>query len=104
VFLHYQMTYKVTLILINNSTDQKFVCKIREITVYVSIDFSGVSLSESNLHYVLKYNYFCTTNQTGPIVQWIEFQIPVLTIWVRIPMGSQINTDYQRIKNVLNHF
>ena len=24
----------------------------------------------------------------GPIVQWIEFQIPVLTIWVRIPIGS----------------
>lgn len=33
------------------------------------------------------FYYFCSA--FGPIVQWIEFQIPVLTIWVRIPMGSQ---------------
>jgi hypothetical protein len=26
----------------------------------------------------------------GPIVQRTEYQIPVLTIWVRIPVGSQI--------------
>ncbi len=25
----------------------------------------------------------------GPVVQWIEYQIPVLTIWVRFPSGSQ---------------
>src|SRR5690606_6612694 len=30
----------------------------------------------------------CWLKYTGPIVQWIEFQIPVLKIWVRIPMGS----------------
>jgi hypothetical protein len=28
---------------------------------------------------------------SGPLVQWIEFQIPVLTIWVRIPWESQKN-------------
>lgn len=25
----------------------------------------------------------------GPVVQWIEYKIPVLTIWVRIPSGSR---------------
>src|SRR5690606_40495558 len=30
-----------------------------------------------------------------PIVQWIEYQIPVLTIWVRIPMGSQ-KTQFEK--------
>jgi hypothetical protein len=25
----------------------------------------------------------------GPIVQWIEYKIPVLAIWVRVPVGSQ---------------
>lgn len=40
------------------------------------------------LQYIPKYSYFCTPINYGPIVQWIEFQIPVLKIWVRIPMGS----------------
>ena len=31
------------------------------------------------------------TNQ-GPVVQWIECQIPVLMIWVRIPSGPQSKT------------
>ena len=26
----------------------------------------------------------------GPVVQWIEWQIPVLLIWVRIPSGSHL--------------
>jgi hypothetical protein len=30
------------------------------------------------------------THKNGPIVQWIECKIPVLMIWVRIPVGSQI--------------
>ncbi len=30
-------------------------------------------------------------NKNGPIVQWIECKIPVLMIWVRIPVGSQIS-------------
>lgn len=34
----------------------------------------------------------------GPIVQWIEYQIPVLTIRVRLPMGSQ--DDKKRQLNV----
>ncbi len=45
-----------------------------------------IVILHSNVFY-----YFCRTLSTGPIVQWIEFQIPVLTIWVRIPVGSQKN-------------
>ena len=41
-----------------------------------------------------KYSYFCTLINYGPIVQWIEFQIPVLKIWVRIPMGSLFHMIY----------
>lgn len=38
----------------------------------------------------------------GPIVQWIEYQIPVLTIRVRLPMGSQDeNTAAAAIKQVM---
>jgi hypothetical protein len=29
----------------------------------------------------------------GPIVQWTEYQIPVLTIWVRLPVGSQLTKN-----------
>lgn len=32
---------------------------------------------------------FVLAKQAGPIVQWIECKIPVLMIWVRIPVGSQ---------------
>lgn len=31
---------------------------------------------------------FVLAKQAGPIVQWIECKIPVLMIWVRIPVGS----------------
>ncbi len=31
---------------------------------------------------------FAQQSDFGPLVQWIEFQIPVLTIWVRVPWGS----------------
>ena len=30
--------------------------------------------------------HLCTP---GPVVQWIEYKIPVLTIWVRFPSGLQ---------------
>ena len=35
------------------------------------------------------FNLPITINVSGPIVQWIECKIPVLMIWVRIPVGSQ---------------
>lgn len=38
--------------------------------------------------------YGVEINITGPIVQWIEYQIPVLTIWVRVPVGSQIEEGF----------
>lgn len=31
--------------------------------------------------------YLC--GLTAPVVQWIEFQIPVLTMGVRVPSGAQ---------------
>lgn len=31
--------------------------------------------------------------KTGPIVQWIECKIPVLMIWVRIPVGSLVSAE-----------
>ena len=37
------------------------------------------------------FTIFAAHFQTGPIVQWIECKIPVLMIWVRIPVGSQKN-------------
>ncbi len=36
---------------------------------------------------------------SGSIVQWIEYQIPVLKIWVRFPLGLHtINPNYLKIK------
>ncbi len=35
------------------------------------------------------FTIFAALLNIGPIVQWIEYQIPVLTIWVRLPVGSQ---------------
>lgn len=35
---------------------------------------------------------FVLAKQAGPIVQWIECKIPVLMIWVRIPVGSLLKT------------
>ena len=37
------------------------------------------------------FTIFAAHFKTGPIVQWIECKIPVLMIWVRIPVGSQLN-------------
>ena len=36
-----------------------------------------------------KSRTFAVVEPHGPVVQWIEYKIPVLTIWVRIPSGSQ---------------
>ena len=36
------------------------------------------------------YLYFCTRKYgDAPVVQWIEYRIPVPTIWVRFPSGVQ---------------
>ena len=35
---------------------------------------------------IKKNLHLCTP---GPVVQWIEYKIPVLTIWVRFPSGLQ---------------
>ena len=32
--------------------------------------------------------FLSSLKNVGPIVQWIECKIPVLMIWVRIPVGS----------------
>ena len=32
--------------------------------------------------------FLSSLKNNGPIVQWIECKIPVLMIWVRIPVGS----------------
>ena len=34
-------------------------------------------------------------NINAPIVQWIEFQIPVLKMGVRIPLGAQKNYRFE---------
>ena len=38
---------------------------------------------------------FCKRIRLGSVVQWIEYQIPVLTIWVRIPSGSRIHRKFR---------
>ncbi len=37
----------------------------------------------------------------GSVVQWIEYQIPVLTIWVRIPSGSHTENRHSRLSPAL---
>ena len=32
-------------------------------------------------------------NNNAPVVQWIEFQVPVLMMGVRFPPGAQIGLD-----------
>lgn len=59
------------------------------------INFDGTKIFKNG-----KVCYFCTAKTAmqallfhGPIVQWIEYQIPVLTIWVRVPMGSHLKDN-----------
>lgn len=41
-------------------------------------------------------NFVIFAANNGPIVQWIEYKIPVLAIWVRIPVGSPKRGFYQK--------
>jgi hypothetical protein len=53
----------------------------------------------------LNFYYFCGTKKlNGPIVQWIECQIPVLMIWVRIPVGSQADLPKAFLQNLFHFF
>lgn len=44
-----------------------------------------------NILLITKNAYLC--NIKAPIVQWIEYRIPVPTIGVRLPMGVQSGRD-----------
>jgi hypothetical protein len=52
------------------------------------LEFTGIEPTNAIFQFEFRKNALLLPN-FGPIVQWIEFQIPVLKIWVRIPMGSQ---------------
>ena len=39
------------------------------------------------LHFFASIKFFSHLCIPGPVVQWIEYKIPVLTIWVRFPSG-----------------
>src|SRR5690554_5199985 len=38
------------------------------------------------------FAYFRSRKLNGPVVQWIEYWIPVPAIWVRVPSGSHFKT------------
>ena len=63
--------------------------------LYEVITFTKTNLEiflyqKSFKKFFLKANrdFFIFLQKIGPLVQWIEYKIPVLTMWVRIPQGS----------------